>query len=269
MNNIRAKLYRIIFHVDTFLGKVFDIFLLLLIFLSIIILSLESVQKIKLTYGHLLSSTEWVITILFTVEYVLRVVTSEKPWNYIKSFWGIIDFLSILPTYIAIFVTGTQYFTIIRSLRLMRIFRVLNLSAFENESRILGKALRDSFRKIEIFLYTVIVMVIIIGTLMYYVEGAENGFSSIPKSIYWAIVTLTTVGYGDISPQTGVGQFLASVIMIVGYAIIAVPTGIVSAEMVKAKAENTKKLKCENCNSKIEDDDAKFCKYCGSILKKE
>lgn len=255
-----------IFHVDTFWGKVFDIFLLLLIFLSIIILSLESVQKIKFEYGHLLSRTEWVITILFTLEYLLRVITSRRPWHYIFSFWGIIDLISILPTYIAIFVTGTHYFTVIRSLRLIRIFRVLNLSAFESESRILGKALRDSLRKIEIFLYTVMVMVIIIGTVMYFIEGEEHGFTSIPKSIYWAIVTLTTVGYGDISPQTGIGQFLASAIMIIGYAIIAVPTGIVSAEMVKSKAENIKKKKCSNCSSEIDDDDAKFCKYCGEKL---
>lgn len=268
MKNLRSKLYRIIFHVDTFWGKVFDIFLLLLIFLSIIILSLESVQKIKLEYGTLLSRTEWVITIFFTLEYILRIATSKKPWNYIKSFWGIIDLLSILPTYVAIFVSGTHYFAIIRSLRLIRVFRVLNISSFENESKLLGKALRDSLRKIEIFLYIVMVMVVIIGTVMYFVEGAEHGFSSIPKSIYWAIVTLTTVGYGDISPQTGIGQFLASAIMIVGYAIIAVPTGIVSAEMVKSKAEYNHKIKtCESCGSENEDD-AFYCKNCGEKLNK-
>ena len=264
---LRAKLHRIIFQVDTFWAKAFDIFLLLLIILSIIILSLESVENIKLQYGHLLSRTEWVITILFTLEYILRIVTSNKPWSYIKSFWGIVDLLSILPTYFAFFITDTHYFTIIRSLRLIRIFRVLSLSSFENEGKVLLKAMKESLRKIEIFLYTVIVIVIIIGTMMYFIEGAENGFTSIPRGIYWAIVTLTTVGYGDISPQTSIGQLVASIVMILGYAIIAVPTGIISAEMVKAKSV-VKQKECTKCHSQITQDDAVYCSNCGEKLTK-
>ena len=266
MKNIKSKLYRIIFNVDTFWSKAFDVFLLILIFLSVILVALESVPKIEQQYGDLLFIAEWIVTILFTIEYILRIIVSHHTYKYVKSFWGIIDLLSILPLYIAIFISGAQVLSVIRSLRLIRIFRVLNLSSFENESKILGKAIKDSFKKIQIFLYTIIVLVVIIGTLMYYIEGAENGFVSIPKSIYWAIVTLTTVGYGDISPHTGLGQFLASSIMIIGYAIIAVPTGIVSAEMTKAKSENKKQIICKNCNSILEDEDAVFCKYCGKKI---
>ncbi|MBN2890874.1 MAG: ion transporter, partial [Bacteroidales bacterium] len=239
MKDLKSKLYRIIFHVDTFWGKFFDVFLLILIFISVVLVALESVTSIKQNFGQLLFVSEWVITIIFTIEYILRIIVSWNTYKYVKSFWGIIDFISILPLYIAIFISGAHVLSVIRSLRLIRIFRVLNLSAFENDSKLLGKALRDSLRKIEVFLYIVLVMVIIIGTMMYYIEGAENGFTSIPKSVYWAIVSLTTVGYGDISPQTGIGQFLASAVMIIGYAIIAVPTGIVSAEMVNAKSDNT------------------------------
>ncbi len=270
MKNLKKKLYKIIFHVDTFWGKIFDIFLLILIVLSVIIVIIESVASIKIHFGNLLFYFEWVITIIFTIEYILRIIVSKNTTKYAFSFWGIIDLLSILPLYIAIFVSGTHVLSVIRSLRLIRIFRVLNLGAFETERKILGKALRDSLKKIEIFLYTVIVLVIIIGTLMYYIEGPENGFTSIPTSIYWSIVTLTTVGYGDISPQTSIGQFLASTIMIIGYAIIAVPTGIVSAEMVKTKPDNIKKKQCPNCHKKIEvEKNTKYCKYCGSKLNED
>jgi len=262
---VKSEIYCVIFNVNTYWSKAFDVFLLILIFLSIIFVALESVPSIEQTYGELLFIAEWVVTVLFTIEYILRVIVSHHTYKYVTSFWGIVDLLSILPSYIAIFISGAHVLSVLRSLRLIRIFRVLNISSFEKESKILGKAIKDSFKKIQIFLYTVMVLVVIIGTMMYYIEGAENGFVSIPKSIYWAIVTLTTVGYGDISPQTGLGQFLASAIMIVGYAIIAVPTGIVSAGMVKAKSDNIRKKKCNNCNGDIEVDD-KFCKYCGEKL---
>jgi len=265
---LKSTLYRIIFFTDTFWGKFFDIFILILIFISIIVLSLESVTGVKQKFGLLLYYAEWSITILFTLEYIIRIIVSKNTYKYVKSFWGIIDLISILPTYIAIFLSGAHFLTAIRSLRLIRIFRVLNLSSFEKEGRTIITALNKSFKKIGVFLYAVLVIVIVIGTLMYFVEGSENGYTSIPRSIYWAIVTLTTVGYGDISPQTPVGQILASAVMIIGYAIIAVPTGIVSAEITKAKTENNKSRICENCKQKIKDQEANFCPNCGEKMLK-
>ncbi len=267
MHKIRKDIYHIIFRTDTFWAKTFDIFILILILLSLIILSLQSVESINKEYGQILNSSEWLITILFTIEYLLRIYSSPRPMRYIFSFWGIIDLMAILPTYLTLFIAGTHFLSAIRGLRLIRIFKVLNLSSFEKESRILAQSLKASIKKIEIFLFVVFIIVVIIGTLMYYIEGPENGFTSIPKSIYWAIVTITTVGYGDISPQTGLGQFLSSLIMIIGYGIIAVPTGIVSAEMVKSTSKEQRT--CPSCKAIITDADAKFCKYCGSPLKQE
>ncbi|MEA3452378.1 MAG: ion transporter [Bacteroidota bacterium] len=263
---IKTKLYRIIFFTETFWGKFFDIFILILIFLSIIVLSLESVEKFENKFGHIFYYIEWGITILFTIEYITRIIVSRNRYKYVKSFWGIIDLISILPTYIAIFVSGAHFLAAIRSLRLIRIFRVLNLSAFYKEGSFIISALKKSLRKIGVFLYTILVIVLIIGTLMYFIEGSENGYTSIPISIYWAIVTLTTVGYGDISPQTPLGQILASAIMIVGYAIIAVPTGIVSAEITKAKIEKKNSRICNNCNTEIKDPNAKYCGNCGEKI---
>lgn len=268
-NTAKSRLYRIIFFTDTFWGKFFDIFILILIFLSIIVLSLESVEKFENKFGHIFYYIEWGITILFTIEYITRIIVSRNTYQYVKSFWGIIDLISILPTYIAIFISGAHFLAAIRSLRLIRIFRVLNLSSFEKEGRIITSALHRSFRKIGVFLYAILVIVLIIGTLMYFIEGSENGYTSIPVSIYWAIVTLTTVGYGDISPQTPLGQILASAIMIVGYAIIAVPTGIVSAEMTKAKIINKYSRTCSYCKTEITDKNAKYCKNCGKKIIQE
>jgi voltage-gated potassium channel len=265
MSKLKQKLYRIIFFVDTFWGKVFDIFLLFLIFASVFLVALESVESLNNDYASFFYVSEWVITLFFTVEYILRIIVSRNTYKYVVSFWGIIDLLSILPSYLAIFFSGAHVLAVIRALRLIRVFRVFNLSAFENEGKLLVLSIKRSLRKIGIFLYTVTVLVTIIGTIMYFVEGAEHGFSSIPKSIYWAIVTLTTVGYGDISPQTSLGQFFASIIMITGYAIIAVPTGIVSAEMVRTKSQ-AKVRKCPNCKAEINDKDAVFCKFCGQKL---
>jgi len=275
MNRTRQILYRIIFGTDTFAGKTFDVFLLITIIFSILIFMLESITSVELKYGNLLHISEWVITIIFTIEYILRIIITRKSIKYITSFYGIIDLLSVLPTYIAIFFTGTHFLAIVRSLRLLRVFRVLKISLYEDAGNSLLLALKTSKRKIGVFLYAIIIIVVIVGTLMYYVEGAEHGFTSIPRSIYWAIVTLTTVGYGDISPETNLGQFIASIIMILGYAIIAVPTGIVSAEMVNAKNEKNnldckeKPTKtCVNCNSDNHEHDANYCKNCGEELER-
>lgn len=265
MKRLQIRLYRIIFGTDTPAGKAFDIFLLIAIILSVLIFMLESIAKFELQYGTILHLSEWIITIIFTIEYFLRIAISKKPLSYVFSFFGIIDLLSILPTYIAIFVSDTHFLAIVRALRLLRIFRILNLSLYEAAGKSLLTALRSSKNKIGVFLYAVVVIVVVIGTLMFYVEGEENGFTSIPRSIYWAIVTLTTVGYGDITPQTNFGQLIASMIMIMGYAIIAVPTGIVSAEIVSANKQANREIPCPNCS--IENDpDANFCKNCGQEL---
>ena len=263
---LKSKLFRIIFHTDTLAGKIFDIFLLFAIIISVVVIMLETIPSVKQQYGEILFYAEWIITIIFTIEYVLRIIISHKTVKYITSFWGIIDLLSVIPTYIAIFITGTHFIAIIRVLRLLRVFRVLNLSMYMSAGTAITTALKKSKTKIGVFLYAIIVIVVLIGTLMYYVEGVENGFSSIPRSIYWAIVTLTTVGYGDISPQTNLGQFISSMIMILGYAIIAVPTGIVSAEMVMTKNTEKDNIICENCNYKYNTSEAIYCSKCGSKL---
>jgi len=233
----REIAHEIIFEADTFWGKFFDVGLLWAILISVIIVMLESVKEFATDYGVLISIAEWTFTVLFTSEYLLRIYTSPKPQRYIFSFYGIIDLLSILPTYLALVLSGTQFLLIIRILRLLRVFRVLKLVRYSTESEALAKAMYNSRMKITVFLGAVVSAAVILGTLMYIIETPEAGFTSIPKSIYWAIVTLTTVGYGDIAPQTVTGQFLASFIMIIGYGVIAVPTGIVSAEFAHAKAE--------------------------------
>jgi voltage-gated potassium channel len=261
----RGKLHEIIFEADSFEGKLFDVVLLWAIVISVIAVMLESVSSINILYKEEFNILEWVFTFLFTLEYFARIIALKKPLKYITSFYGIVDLLSILPSYIGIFVSGTHSLMVIRSLRLLRVFRILKLSQFLNESNQLLNALRNSRNKILVFLFAVAMTTIILGTIMYLIEGQENGFTSIPRSIYWAIVTLTTVGYGDIAPQTVLGQAIASLIMIIGYGIIAVPTGIVSAEMVKNKV-STNTQSCPNCGKENHDDDAVFCKYCGSKL---
>jgi voltage-gated potassium channel len=261
---IRARLHEIIFEADTPIGKVFDITLLILIVLSVIVVLLDSVAGIHTRYGDLLLIAEWIFTILFTIEYLIRIITSIKPSKYIFSFYGIIDLLAILPTYLSLIFVGSQYLIVIRMLRLLRVFRVLKLTRYVGASKVLTIALRNSRHKIVVFLEVVITLVVVMGSIMYMVEGPANGFTSIPHSIYWAIVTLTTVGYGDIAPQTFLGQAIASMVMIIGYAIIAVPTGIISVEMAKATQTNTRV--CQNCNCSDHDDDAKFCKNCGEEL---
>jgi len=262
-SSLKKKLYIIIFEADTPAGKAFDVMLLWAIVISIIAVMLESVKSIDTNYGAIFDVIEWVLTIAFTIEYIIRIIAVEKAKKYIFSFYGIIDFLALLPTYLSLIFVGSQYFLIIRALRLLRVFRILKLGRFIGESEHLGRALKSSRHKIVVFLGAVMTIVMIMGTIMYMVEGGENGFTSIPRSVYWAIVTLTTVGYGDIAPQTILGQALASVIMIMGYAIIAVPTGIVTAELGKAKPSLSK---CTNCEATGHEHDAVHCKYCGDTL---
>lgn len=263
----RQRLYEIIFEADTKEGRLFNVLLLGSILASVAIIILESVESISSRFGGVLRALEWLFTVIFTFEYVARLWTVNNKKRYIFSFFGIIDLLSILPTYLALFFTGAQSLMVIRSLRLLRIFRIFKLSRYVGEGQNLARALKASQHKITVFLMVVLTTVIITGTIMYLVEGPENGFTSIPKSIYWAIVTMTTVGYGDIAPQTALGQTLASVIMIMGYGIIAVPTGIVSAEMVQQKRnERLTTQVCPHCLKEGHDHDAVYCKFCGGVL---
>jgi voltage-gated potassium channel len=262
----RLSLHEIIFEADTRTGKLFDIFLIFSIVLSVIAVMLDSIKAINKTYGDFLYAVEWFFTILFTVEYFFRLVSVGRPLKYAGSFYGIIDLLAILPTYFSLLFPGTQYLLVIRLLRVLRIFRVLKLVKYIAEARVLGQALRASRRKIVVFVFTVLTVVVIFGSLMYLIEGEANGFTSIPRSVYWAIVTLTTVGYGDISPKTGLGQTIAAMIMILGYSIIAVPTGIVTVELSKATQRSISTQACPECSAEGHDTDAKYCKYCGSKM---
>ncbi|MDE5424349.1 ion transporter [Ancylomarina sp. DW003] len=263
---MKSKLYEIIFESDTKIGKLFDVLLLVIIVLSILLVILESVPSIERKYSLILKILEWSITIIFSLEYCMRIWIVSKPKTYILSFYGIIDFLSILPSYIGLFFVGTHGLMVIRALRLLRVFRILKLSRYTSGGAVIIRALKQSRYKISVFLFAVLTMVVIIGTIMYLIEGAENGFTSIPRGIYWAIVTLTTVGYGDISPSTALGQFIASFAMIIGYAIIAVPTGIVTAELSKPMRALPSGQVCENCLSEGHDVDDQYCRHCGEKL---
>jgi len=264
--SLRQLLHDIIFEAETPAGKAFDIGLIICILLSILVIMMESVEEVRQKHGELLYGLEWMFNIIFTIEYILRIWTVAKKRNYVLSFFGLVDLLSILPTYLSLFLVGANSLLVIRSLRLIRVFRVLKLARFVGEGQNLAAALRASRHKITIFLITILTTIIITGTLMYLIEGRENGFTSIPTSIYWAIVTMTTVGYGDIAPQTTLGQTLASFIMIMGYAILAVPTGIVTAELTHQKRKEVSTNVCKNCLREGHDTDAKFCKFCGEKL---
>lgn len=261
---LKRKLYSVIFKSDTPAGKLFDLVLLLLISLSILSVFLESVASFRFKYLTYIYIAEWFFTIIFTLEYALRIYISPKPLKYIFSFYGFIDLIAFLPGYLSILFAGSQYLVVVRAFRLLRVFRILKLSRYLYEGNILRKALQASMYKITVFISSVVTLVTIIGTLMYIIEGDKSGFTSIPTSIYWAIVTITTVGYGDISPQTPLGQFLASILMIIGYGIIAVPTGIVSVEM--ARATDEARAKCPVCHASIYPADAIYCSHCGNIL---
>ncbi len=262
----KQKLYDIIFEADTPSGKAFDVLLLIAIIISILSLIFETVDAVHDDHKLLLFRLEWIITILFTIEYGLRLWCVEKPMTYAKSFFGIIDLGAILPAYLSLMFAGFQYLLIIRVLRLLRVFRVLKMVRYVGEAAVLGNALKASSRKIFVFVFVIINVVIIVGTLMYMIEGPEHGFNNIPTSMYWTIVTLTTVGYGDIAPETATGKLLASLLMVVGYGIIAVPTGIVTAELTKAGTHQVRLLNCPQCNCKDLDEDAVYCHACGICL---
>jgi voltage-gated potassium channel len=265
-STMKTRLHEIIFEAETPAGKAFDIGLIFTILLSVLVVMLESVAGIRQQYGPVLVAMEWGFTIAFTIEYLLRLYCVGQPLRYAGSFYGVVDLLAIIPTYLSVFLLRTQYLLVIRTIRILRVFRVLKLVQYWSEARTLSHALRASRRKIVVFLYVVMILVIIIGSLMYLIEGEKNGFTSIPRSIYWAIVTLITVGYGDIAPATDLGQTLAAIVMIIGYGIIAVPTGIVTAELAKESHISLSTQACPECGSEGHDADAVYCKYCGVKL---
>lgn len=262
----RKILFEIIFEAETPAGKWFDIVLIICISLSVLTVMLDSVSSIRAKCGQFLYAAEWFFTILFTVEYILRLLCVGRPTRYAVSFFGIVDLLAILPTYTGIIFPGSRSLSVIRILRVLRVFRVLKLGHHTKEATLLKKALYASHRKIVVFLFVVLTLVVILGSVMYVIEGKENGFTSIPRSVYWAVVTLTTVGYGDISPSTGPGQFMAAIVMILGYSIIAVPTGIVTAELSQAYTAKTTSQACPSCSAEGHDRDAEYCKFCGTKL---
>jgi len=270
----KEKIHEIIFEADTPTGKAFDITLMVIILLSVLVVMLESIERIANNYGQLFFILEWIFTLFFTVEYLLRLYCTYNPKKYAMSFYGIIDLLAIIPTYLSLFIVGTQYLVVIRALRLLRIFRIFKLVKFLDEGNVIIRALIKSRAKILVFMLFILLMVTILGSIMYLVEADHNEkFDSIPRSIYWAIVTLTTVGYGDISPATEFGQFIAAFVMLLGYAVLAVPTGIVSAEMVnetnKKTPASTNTQVCRYCSQEGHDDDAVHCKYCGELINEE
>lgn len=261
--NFRKKAFDVLFEADTPLGKHFNITLLIVILLSVLIVVLESVQSIRNNNIQLLIALEWVFTVIFTLEYLFRIYVTDRPFRYIFSFYGIIDLLAILPAFLAIFFVGAHSLLIVRTFRLLRVFRILKISRYLKAAQNLSKALVASRAKVGVFLFAVLIVVVFLGAVMYLVEGEKNGFTSIPKSIYYTIVTLTTVGFGDITPQTTLGQVISSIVMILGYAIIAVPTGIISVEIARS-AQNTQV--CPGCLKSGHDDDAKYCYHCGEEL---
>lgn len=266
-NDWRDQVFDIIYKTDSKAGKAFDVLLILSILLSVGAVMLDSIERINNRHGYWLSAVEWFFTILFTIEYVTRIWVNPKPLKYIFSFYGMVDLLSIVPSYLAIMIPGTNEFLVIRILRVLRIFRVLRLSTYIHQANFLLTALNASRQKITVFLFFVVTLATIFGSVMYVIEGPENGFTSIPKSIYWAIVTLTTVGYGDISPHTSLGQAIASVVMIMGYSIIAVPTGIFTAELANTlKGDKALNVKCSGCGLRDHRVGARYCYDCGAKL---
>ncbi len=267
LGKLQKRLHEIIYETNTPAGKAFDVVLLVLILTSVLVVMMDSIKSWHFEHANLFFILEWIFTILFSVEYLLRIISIKKPLGYMTSFLGVIDLLSIIPSYLSIVFIGAQSFLVLRILRLLRVFRIFKLTHFVSEIAFLKVAIRGSMRKISIFMFVVLSLVVILGSVMYLVESGQNGFTSIPDSIYWAIVTITTVGYGDISPVTPFGKLVASIIMLMGYAIIAVPTGIVTTEMALAAKQKTLKHEaCPVCGAEGHDNDAVHCKYCGSKL---
>lgn len=264
--DLRLRMRQVIFDADTGAARTFDIVLLWTIVASVTVVMLDSVHGIGTRYHRELYIAEWCFTIIFTIEYALRIWSVGQAIRYMTSFFGLVDLLSILPTYVGLLFGGTESLMVIRSLRLLRVFRVLKLAHLVGEARVLMRAVLASRAKISVFIGSVLVMTAIMGAVMYLVEGPEHGFTSIPRGMYWAIVTMTTVGYGDISPQTNLGQFIASIVMIMGYGIIAVPTGIVSVELAQATRAEITARGCGECSEDGHDLDADYCKYCGAAL---
>jgi voltage-gated potassium channel len=264
----KDRLYEIIFEADTREGRIFDICLIVLILVSILLVILDSISPIHEKYFFELRAAELSITVIFIIEYILRIYVVRKPSKYIFSFYGIVDFLAILPGIIVFIFTASQSLVVIRSIRLLRVFRILKLNRYTSAGRFLSVALYRSREKVLMFLAAIVTLVVIFGTIMYLIEGGENGFTSIPAGIYWAIVTLTTVGYGDVVPITGIGQAIASIIMVMGYSIIAVPTGIITSEIMRLPSRENTKV-CPRCMYDIHDDDAEYCKKCGTELNKD
>jgi voltage-gated potassium channel len=259
--------HEIIFEADTPWGKFFDVVLIGLILMSVATVMLDSVESFSIRYGAIFYRLEWLFTIVFTIEYLLRLACIGKPLRYARSFFGVVDLLAILPTYISLFFPGSHYLLVIRLLRVLRVFRVLKIVQYVGEADQLMAAMHASRRKITLFIFAVFTLATIAGSLMYVIEGEAHGFTSIPRSVYWSVVTLTTVGYGDISPETPVGQFIATLIMLMGYGIIAVPTGIVTAEITRASNRHDLVLRsCQTCSGEFHARDAKFCKHCGEKL---
>lgn len=262
----KDRLRIIIFEAETRAGKAFDVGLIVAILASVTAIFLDTIPSVHARYGDVLNVVEWVFTVLFALEYGLRLWCIERPAEYARSFYGIVDLFGFLPTLISALIPGTQYLLAVRVLRVLRIFRVLRLFRFVGEAEVLMGAVRRSGRKITVFLIAVLTLVVVFGSIMYLVEGEENGFTSIPRSMYWAVVTLTTVGYGDISPSTPLGQFIASIVMIMGYGIIAVPTGIVTVQMTDAMRKRANTFTCRVCAAEGHRDEAAFCYRCGSLL---
>lgn len=264
--NIRQKIYKVIFETDTPAGQRFDIFLIYAILLSVMAVMLDSVGSVNSRFGGWLFRLEWMFTILFSFEYLLRIYSSPKPLKYIFSFYGIVDLVSIIPSYLALVVPEASYWLVVRLLRVLRVFRVLKMARHLTEANLLLRSIYQSRRKVLVFFTAILVMSIIFGSLMFLVEGPEHGFTSIPKSIYWTIVTITTVGYGDITPQTTLGQIIATMAMLTGYSIIAIPTGILTAEISNEMRKERSVRRCANCNSGGHHSDASYCYSCGVRL---
>lgn len=262
----KKRLAHIVFEHDDAMSKGFDLVLLVAILLSVLVAVLDSVRELHVSYGNLFLWLEWIFTAIFTIEYVLRIWLSRRAKGYIFSFYGMIDLVAVIPTYLSLVIVNTQFLMVIRALRFLRILRILKLARYVKESNLLYRALMASRIKITIFIGMVVTLVLVLGTIMFLVEGSDNGFTSIPRSMYWAIVTLTTVGYGDISPGTPLGQFISALIMLMGYGIIAIPTGIVGSEIVRGIVVRKSEVQCKNCGTSGHEDDATFCKYCGGGL---